>query len=162
SALAARQIGLKVLGLSRRGEPRENVDEVYRTDRLKECFARADFVIVTLPLTEHTRNCIDAEVLDCLPAHAQLLNIGRAQVIDYEHLAKKLEAGELAGAMLDVFEEEPLPTDSVLWSVRNLIVTPHCWLDRPNDYARLAIEAFAEDLDNFVKGRPLLRLVDRE
>ena len=162
AALAAKQLKLKTIGIARSAQPRENVDEVYDMSQVGECFARADFVVITLPLTEHTRNCVNAEALDCLPSHAQILNIGRAQVMDYGHLARKLEANEIAGAILDVFEEEPLPSESPLWSVPNLIITPHCWLDRPDDYAKLAIEAFAEDLDNFLAGRPLLRRVDPE
>ncbi|WP_173934365.1 NAD(P)-dependent oxidoreductase [Chelativorans sp. Marseille-P2723] len=160
AARAAKQLGLNTIGLSRTAAPRDSVDEVHNMDRLRECLKRADFVIVALPLTEQTRNCIDAEALDCLPTHAQILNIGRAQLMDYEHLVKKLEAGELAGAILDVFEQEPLPANSPLWEVPNLIVTPHCWLDRPADYAKLAVEAFVEDLDNFLADRPLLRRVD--
>jgi phosphoglycerate dehydrogenase-like enzyme len=160
AALAARQLGLRTIGLSRTGTPCENIDEAHTMDRLRESLSRADFVVITLPLTAQTRNCIDAAALDSLPAHAQLLNIGRSQVMDYDHLARKLEAGTLAGAFLDVFDEEPLPADSPLWSVQNLVVTPHCWLDRPHDYARLAVEAFAEDLDNYLHGRPLLRRVD--
>lgn len=159
-ALAAKQLKLRTLGLSRTGSPRENVDESYTIDRMHDCFAQADFVVITLPLTAQTHRCIDAAALDSLPAHAQLLNIGRGPVLDTDHLVRKLAAGELAGAILDVFDKEPLPTDSPLWSVPNLMITPHCWLDRPNDYAKLAIEAFAEDLDNFVHGRPLLRRVD--
>ena len=159
-AEAAKALGLRVIGLSRTGAARENVDEAWTMAHLHACLARADFVVVTLPLTEATRGCLDAAALDALPAHAQLLNIGRAPVMDYAHLAHKLEAGELAGAMLDVFDEEPLPAESPLWRVPNLIVTPHSWLDYPSGYARLAMEAFAEDLDNYVHGRPLRRRVD--
>lgn len=161
-ALAGKQLGLKTIGIARDTRERENVDEVHGMDRLGDCLARADYVVLTLPLTEHTRNCMDARALDRLQPHAQLLNIGRAQLMDYDHLARKLTAGEIAGAILDVFEEEPLPPDSPLWSVPNLIISPHCWLDRPVDYSKLAVEAFAEDLDNYLAGRPLLRLVDPE
>lgn len=159
-AEAAQGLGLRVIGLSRSGRPHDSVDEAWTMEHLQACFKRADFVVVTLPLTETTRGCVDAAALDALPAHAQILNIGRSPVMDYGHLAQKLEAGELAGAMLDVFDEEPLPAESPLWSVKNLIVTPHSWLDYPSGYARLAMEAFAEDLDNYVNGRPMRRRVD--
>jgi phosphoglycerate dehydrogenase-like enzyme len=159
-AAAARQLRLRTLGLSRSGMPHENVDESYTMDRLHEVLARADFLVITLPLTRETHRIVDAAALDCMPPHAQLLNIGRGPVLDVEHLARKLSAGELAGAMLDVFDTEPLPADSPLWGIPNLVITPHCWLDRPHDYAKLALEAFAEDLDNFVHGRPLLRRVE--
>ncbi len=160
TAEAAKALGMRVIGLSRSGAATENVDEAYAMEHLHACFARADFVVVTLPLTEATRGCVDAAALDALPAHAQILNIGRSPVMDYAHLVRKLEAGELAGAILDVFDQEPLPVDAPYWSVPNLMVTPHSWLDYPSGYARLAVEAFAEDLDNYLHGRPLLRQVD--
>lgn len=161
-AEAARLLGLRVLGLSRTGAAQDNVDASHTMDGVGECFAQADFVIVTLPLTEATRGIVGADELDHLPPRAQIMNIGRSQVMDYDALRERLEDGRIAGAILDVFDKEPLVQDDPIWAVRNLFITPHAGLDNPDEYGRACMKIFIEDLGNFLSGHPLKRLVDPE
>lgn len=87
-------------------------------------------------------------------------NLGRAAVIDYEALAEKLRRGELAGAVLDVFPEEPLPDDSPLWSTPRAIVTPHCAVDDGVEYVARCLDIFFDNLARYLAGRPLRNVVD--
>ena len=86
---------------------------------------------------------------------AGLVNIGRAAVVDYQALVEKLETGALSGAILDVFDEEPLPADSPLWNVPNLILTPHVSADDGNAYAALTLKLFFENMRRHLNGEPL-------
>jgi phosphoglycerate dehydrogenase-like enzyme len=85
---------------------------------------RADWLILACPLTEETRGLVDAELLARLPKTARLINIGRGEVVDEPALIEALQSGSLAGAYLDVFAKEPLPPDSPLWDLPNVVITP--------------------------------------
>ena len=89
---------------------------------------RADILLVSVPLTRETRGMLGRRELDLLKPEAGLINVARAGVVDYAALAEKLHAGELSGAILDVFDPEPLPADSFLWDTPNLILTPHVFV----------------------------------
>jgi phosphoglycerate dehydrogenase-like enzyme len=128
---------------------------------LMEVLPQADFLLVTLPLTERTRGLLGRTQLDMLPAHAGLVNLGRGAVIDNDALADKLRNGELSGAVLDVFPEEPLPSSSPLWSTPNLIMSPHCAVDDGASYAESALEVFLDNLRRYVAGRRLNNVVDK-
>lgn len=159
-ARLCRRFGLRVLGVRRAPRPLRGVEKMYRPDQLAEVLPRADFVVVTLPLTAETRGLIGRRELDLLPRHAGLVNLGRGAVIDNEALAEKLGRGELAGAVLDVFDEEPLPPDSPLWTTPNLVITPHCAVDDGVRYVARCLEIFFDDARRYLAGRPLRNRVD--
>jgi phosphoglycerate dehydrogenase-like enzyme len=115
---------------------------------------------VTLPITPATENLIDRAAIARLPAHCGIVNLGRARVMDYDAMVERLRAGTLAGAVLDVFNPEPLPADSPLWDVPNLIVSPHSGVDDGAVYVDRGLDIFAENLRRHLSGRKLRNLVD--
>ncbi len=159
AARRAKALGLRVLGVRRSGRPHPSVDRMVRPDALERVLPRADFVLVTTPLTAETRGLLGRKQLDLLKPGAGLINMGRAGVVDYAALADKLRRGELGGAVLDVFDPEPLPSDSFLWHTPNLIMTPHVSSDAPN-YADRTLDLFFRNLQRHLTGRPLLNAVD--
>jgi len=160
AARLARRFGMRILGVTRSGKPDRLVDRVYRAKDLGKALPQADFLLVTTPLTAETRGLIGKAELDLLPRHAGLVNLGRGAVVDYAALAEKLRRGELSGAVLDVFEEEPLPASSPLWGVPNLIISPHCGVDDAVAYAPRALDIFLGNLERYLAGRRLRNLVD--
>jgi phosphoglycerate dehydrogenase-like enzyme len=158
-ARAARGFGMRVLGVSRDGAPREGVDEMFATARLAEAFARADAAVVTLPATERTRGLIDARALGALPRHAVFCNVGRGSVVDQTALIAALQSGALAGAVLDVFEPEPLPADNPLWTLENVVFAPHTMALSWRENERL-VDLFIENLGRFARGGALLNRID--
>ena len=161
SARLARRFGLRILGVSRSGKPHPLVDRMYRPAALRRALPQADFVLVTLPLTAETRGLLGRAELDLLPRHAGIVNLGRGAVIDNDALADKLRRGELSGAVLDVFPEEPLPASSPLWAVPNLIISPHCAVDDSTSYAERALDIFVGNLERYLAGRRLVNVVDK-
>ena len=154
-ARLCRKFGLRVLGVRRDPRPVRGVDRVYPTTRLLEVLPRADFLVLTLPLTPATRGLIGRKALDALPRHAGVVNLGRGPVLDSEALAEKLGRGELGGAVLDVFDEEPLPADSPLWATPNLVMTPHCAVDDGRRYVDRCLDVFFDNARRYLAGRPL-------
>lgn len=162
AAEAAKRLGLRVLGVRASGEPHPQVDEMVTPDRLAEVLPRADFVIATTPLTEASRGLIGARELDLLKPTAGLVNMGRAAVVDYDALAARLADGRLAGAVLDVFEPEPLPPDSALWETPNLVITPHTSSDDDALYIANTLDVLFDNLGRHLAGDQLINHVDPE
>jgi phosphoglycerate dehydrogenase-like enzyme len=160
AARLARRFGMRVLGVSRSGRARPAVERMYRPKDLAKVLPRADFVLVTTPLTPETRGLLARRELDLLPRHAGIVNLGRGRVVDYDALAEKLRKGELSGAVLDVFAEEPLPADSPLWFTPNLIISPHCGVDDAEAYVARCLDIFFANLERYLDGRPLKNVVD--
>jgi phosphoglycerate dehydrogenase-like enzyme len=149
-----------VIAVTRTGRAARPADAVYRVNRIDRVLPQADFVVVTTPLTPESRNLLDRRRLDLLKPEAGLVNIGRSPVVDYDALREKLEAGTLAGAVLDVFQPEPLPADSPLWDTPNLVVMPHVSCDDPRYVDRL-LDFWFENLARFRAGKRLKNLIDR-
>lgn len=155
AARRAKQLGLRVLGVRLSGRPHRHVDEMYGSQDLDRVLPRADFVLVTAPLTTATRNLIGRRQLDLLPRHAGLINLARAHVVDYAALAAKLNRRELGGAVLDVFDPEPLPADSPLWRTPNLVITPHVSSDDEAQYIPRTLDLIFDNLGRYLARRPL-------
>ena len=115
-------------------------------------------LVVTMPLTDASRGIVGRDVLAALPAHAWLINISRGPLVDEPALLEALRAGRLAGAVLDVFGEEPLPPDSPWWDAPNVIVTPHA----SGHTLRFLDELVVENVRRYLAGEPLLNPVDPE
>jgi phosphoglycerate dehydrogenase-like enzyme len=156
---AAKKLGARVIAVTRSGKAARPADAVNPVSRIDRVLPMADFVVVTTPLTPETRNLLDRRRLDLLKPEAGLVNIGRSPVVDYEALREKLAQGTLAGAVLDVFQQEPLPPDSPYWDTPNLIALPHVSCDDPRYIDRL-LDFWFENFDRFLNGRPLKNRID--
>jgi glyoxylate/hydroxypyruvate reductase len=159
AARQLRRLGLRVLGVRRSGRPHPHAHRVYRPPALLGLLPKADFVVVTAPLTPETRHLIGGKELDRLRPGAGLVNMSRADLVDYEALAARLEAGTLGGAVIDVARPEPLPPDSPLWRTPNLLITPHISSD-PLDYVERMARIVVDNARRLVAGRPLQNRVD--
>jgi glyoxylate/hydroxypyruvate reductase len=164
AAARAKALGMRVLGVRRSGRPHRHVDEMFGPGELDRVLPRADVVLVTVPLTRETRQLIGKRELDLMKPAAGLVNMGRAGVVDYEALAAKLTRGELSGAMLDVFDPEPLPAESPLWTTPNLLMTPHVSSDDVDSYIPRTLDLVFDNVRRHLQGRPLKNRVhpDRE
>jgi phosphoglycerate dehydrogenase-like enzyme len=160
AAKGAKLLGMRVLGIRRSAQPHPDVDEMFETKDLHAILPRADFVLITTPLTRETNGLIGHAELDLMRPHAGLINMGRAGIVDNEALARKLRKGELGGAVIDVFRPEPLPRDSFLWDVPNLIMTPHVSSDEEEDYIPGCLDVFFENIARLRAGQALLNEFD--
>ena len=118
-------LGVTVTGVRRSGDPVPGVEEVYTPDDLQEAVGEAKFVALAVPLTDETRGLMGAPEFDAMREDAYFLNVARGDCADESALTDALRNDEIAGAGLDVFEEEPLPEDSPLWEMDEVVVTPH-------------------------------------
>jgi phosphoglycerate dehydrogenase-like enzyme len=161
AARAARELGLRVIGVRRTARKCRYADAVCPESQLDEVLPRADFVVLAVPLTPQTRNLLSRERVERLKATASVINISRADVADYDALATRLREGTLAGAILDVVDPEPLPPESPLWDTPNLLITPHISCDDADRYVDISLDLWFQDFARFVQGKPLKRRVDR-
>lgn len=158
-ARAARLFGIPVIGLNRSGKPCSEVQEVFTADNLAGFLETPDYLVITLPDTQETRHFIDADFLKMMKSSAVLINVGRGNVVNENDLAQALESGVIGGAVLDVFETEPLPGESPLWSLPNVYITPHvAAVSFPEDVVRI----FSENYSRFLQDESLLNLIDFE
>ena len=151
-----------VSAVTRHGQPLDAVDEMFTTERLDDLLPRADFVFVAVPLTPETHNLLDGRRQALMKRGAGFVNVGRAATVDYEALTANLRSGHLSGAVLDVFDPEPLPPGSPLWSAPNLIVTPHVSADDGDSYVPLTLELVFRNLERLIEGKPLDNVVRPE
>jgi phosphoglycerate dehydrogenase-like enzyme len=162
TARLAQAFGMHVLAVKRDAAgTAPHVDELHSADDLPALVTRADGIVVTLPLTDATRGLLDADTLAAVKPGAVLVNVGRGAVIDEAALAERLQDGTLAGAALDVFTEEPLPSDSPLWGLENVIVSPHNAALVEAEEARV-VELFCDNLRRRLEGEPLRNELDPE
>ena len=136
------------------------MDEVRGADQLPWLLKESDYVALCAALTPKTRHLIGEDELKLMKPTAHLMNIGRGALIDEQALIAAVKNSEIAGAGLDVFEEEPLPTDSPLWDMPNVLITPHNGGSSPRSHERL-MDLFRDNLRRYVAGQPLLNVVDK-
>jgi phosphoglycerate dehydrogenase-like enzyme len=175
SARLAKAFGMRILALKRDpanrrddgwcppglGDPDGSIPEkFFGPEQREQLVLASDYMTVTLPLTEHTRKFIGAREIAAMRPGAYIVNIGRGEVIDESALIEALKAGKIGGAGLDVFEKEPLPAESPIWDIENVILTPHM-SGANRGYLDKACALFADNLRRFVAGQPLLNVVDR-
>ena len=143
------------------GDPSGDIpDRIYPAATIASMAKDSDYLVVTVPLTETTEHLIDDEVLSAMKETAVLVNVARGAVVDEKALITALSSGQIAGAALDVFEEEPLPNTSPLWNLDNVIITPHL-SGFTRDYHDKAALVFKENLRRYLENRPLLNQMDR-
>ena len=160
-ARIAAALGIRVIGTRRRPEPMHHVAEVLPAERTPEVLAQSDFVLLLLPATPETDNFINAERLGMMKPSAWLLNFGRGHLIKDSDLIAAVKAKKIAGAMLDVFRQEPLPADHPFWTTEGIIVLPHIGGPHPQR-DRIVARLFVDNLGRFLDGEPLREVVDRK
>jgi phosphoglycerate dehydrogenase-like enzyme len=152
--------GVSVVGVTRSGTTDVAVSESRAVTELDAILPRTDVLVSTLPLTAETAGLVDGRRLALLPRGAGIVVVGRARVFDYAALAERLRSGELGGAVLEVFPEEPVPLDSELWTCPRLVITPHCSLDDHTSYIDRCLDIFCDNVFRFRSGAPLRNLID--
>jgi phosphoglycerate dehydrogenase-like enzyme len=155
-ARLAKALNMKVIGVRRSPrKPEDPVDEMHAPDQLDKLLPRADWLMLACPLTPETRAVFNAQRLALLPKGAHILNVARGECIDEPAMTAMLQDGRLAGAYLDVFAKEPLPQDSPLWSMPNVLVTPHNSTSAIGNERRV-FDLFTQNLARWQRGDPLL------
>lgn len=161
----ARPFGMRVVGVKRTVREDDvawrHADELYETRDLRSALDGADYVVVTLPHTPETERLLDAGAIGAMKPGAYFVNVGRGKVVDEAALVGALESGRLSGAALDVFETEPLPRESPLWEMENVIVSPHSTDNVPGLTDRLLVDLFRENLGRYLAGEPMINELDK-
>jgi D-2-hydroxyacid dehydrogenase (NADP+) len=162
TAQIAAALGMHVTGMRRNpSKALPGIDQVVGPDQLLEILPEADFVVLTMPLTEETRHMFDAKAFEAMKSSAYIFNIGRGGTIDESALIEALRTGKIAGAGLDVFDTEPLPQYSPLWQMENVIITAHYSGETPH-YDDRALEIFIDNLERYSNNQSLRNVVDKD
>lgn len=159
-ARLASALRMRVIGTKRRSAAIPHVAEVFPPEQTDEVLAQSDFVLLLLPATPETENFINAERLALMKPTAWLLNFGRGHLITDTDLVAAVTAGKIAGAVLDVFRQEPLPADHPFWGIDGILVLPHIGGGHPTRDTIVA-RLFVENLRRFLDGQSLKEVVDR-
>lgn len=155
-------LGANIIGVNKKGKSVEGCSKIITIDKLDSVLPIADILYLALPETPETKNLIDKRRLNLLKSTCGIVNIGRQSALDYEVLCDKLENNDLAGAILDVFNPEPIDKNSRLWNTKNLIITPHVSSDDNGNYVKLTLELFVKNLKFFIKKKELTNQIDKE
>ncbi|MGI6620239.1 MAG: D-2-hydroxyacid dehydrogenase [Bacillota bacterium] len=160
-AARCKAFGMRVIGIRRDPRPSEPADLVLPPSNLDRVLEESDFAVCSLPLTGETRHLLTIREFSLMKPTAFFINVGRGAVVKEQDLIAALSQGLIKGAGLDVFEEEPLPEDSPLWDMPNVIITPHtAGIDE--DHAKKTFNIFLQNLARFRQGLPLINQVDKE
>lgn len=162
-ARRAKAFGMKVLALRRDTAPRagdEDVDQVFANSDLHQMLPLCDYVVAAAPLTPNTRHMLSAAEFAAMKPSAIVMNVGRGPVIDEAAIVKALETKQIRGAALDVFEVEPLPKESPLWDMENVLISYHT-ADHTKDWLDDAVTLFLEQFGRWRNGQPLRNVVDK-
>ena len=153
----AKHFGMKVWGYKRSYEDVPGIDRIFTQSDFKEFLSNPDYIVITLPSTPDTLHLMDYETIKAMKSSAVLINVGRGSVISESALVRALEEKLIRGAVLDVFEEEPLPEGSRLWALPNVVITPH---NSGFSFPENIVKIFAENYRRFVDKKPLKYIVD--
>ena len=156
-AKAAGAFGMSSVGFSRSGNAVDGFEAVFPAEGLEAFLGDIDYLVATLPATPETTGLLNAKTLSLLPAHGYFINVGRSNVVDDDALISALSSGALAGAALDVFDEEPVPPASPLWDTPNLTMTAHI---AAISHPLLIVPIFVENYRRYAAGEPLNYVVD--
>lgn len=152
TARIASAFGMRVLGVRRSGKSVPHVDHMYTMDGLYDALAQADVIVNILPYTEETHHLFDERAFQVAKRGSSFINVGRGSTVKTDALIQALEQGTLAYAGLDVFEEEPLPAEHPLWSMDNVLITPHI-AGSTDRYSERVLPIFLENLQDYIKGQ---------
>ncbi len=159
-----RAFGMNVTGIRRSPVPTHGFDRVFGMNMLDELLPQTDLLICCLPHTSETVGLLSEKRITLMKCGSILVNVGRGSLIDEASLINSLKSGKLAGAVLDVFGQEPLPESSPLWDMENVLITPH--ISGPSfghfpEVERRIAEICAENISKFLAGKPLVNVIDR-
>jgi phosphoglycerate dehydrogenase-like enzyme len=153
---------MRVIGVRRKGgAPEPGIDRVVAADRLADVVSEADYLAIAAPLTSATRGAVSRDIISRMKPTAWIMNIARGAIVDEPAMIEALQAKRIGGAALDVFTTEPLPKESPLWALENVIITPHNSGSSPRAGERTLV-LFAENLRRYKAGEPLINRVDFE
>jgi phosphoglycerate dehydrogenase-like enzyme len=155
-------LGAKIIGVNKKGGDVEGCSKVVTIEKIDSILPEADILYLALPETPETKNLINRKRLNLLKSSCGIVNIGRQSVMDYDALCEKLITNELGGAILDVFDPEPIDSNSKLWDTPNLVITPHVSSDDGASYVRLTLELFVKNLELFIANKPLINQIDKK
>lgn len=155
-------LGANIIGVNKKGKSVEGCSQILTIDKLDTVLPKADILYLALPETPETKNLINKRRLDLLKTTCGIVNIGRQSALDYEVLCDKLEKSEIAGAILDVFNPEPIDKSSRLWNTKNLVITPHVSSDDNGNYVKMTLELFVKNLKLFIEKKELENQIDKE
>jgi phosphoglycerate dehydrogenase-like enzyme len=163
-ATRARALGMHVLALKRHisRPPAQDslIEQFYTPERRLEMLSRCDYIVVTVPLTEQTRGLIADAEFAVMKKNAVVINLGRGPTIDERSIISALSTNRIRGAVLDVFDQEPLPEDHPFYRMENVLLSPHC-ADHTPDWQDNAMQFFLTQLERFRRGESLLNIVDK-
>lgn len=164
-AVRAKAFGMRVLAYRRRAtEPPEGVDQLFSAEAgegLDALLEQSDFVVLALGLSDETHHLIGRRELGLIGPKGYLVNMARGPIVDEAALLAALQAGEIAGAGLDTFEIEPLPSDSPIWDAPNTLITPHVTPAVPDRTGR-SLDIIRENIRRFGAGEPMLNVLKPE
>lgn len=159
TARMARSLGMEVSAVGRTAREDPDLGPVAPVERLHEVLATADHVLNALPLAPGTAGLFDAAAFAAMPSSATFVNVGRGPTVDEPALIEALRTGTIAAAALDVFAQEPLPPESPLWSLPNVVVSPHMCGDA-RGWEQEVVAIFVDNAGRWARGEPLRNLVD--
>ncbi len=160
SAVHAKHFGMHVTGLRMKPEPHPACDQVLSTDALDRVLPETEFLVIATPLTPATHHILNRARIALLPKGAAVINIGRGPLIEQDALCDALDEGHLSGAVLDVFDPEPVPADHRVWTTRNMVMTPHVSVDDAVSYVPRSLDIFFANLAAIERGERLVTPVD--
>jgi phosphoglycerate dehydrogenase-like enzyme len=150
---------MNVIGVSRHGKALEDVDEMLTTNQLDQVLPKADYIFMAAPNTTETNNLLDGRRQSLMKPGVGIVNVGRAATMDYIALVDNLNSGHIGSAIIDVFDPEPLPKNSPLWSTPNLMVMPHISADDGDTYISLTLELILMNMRRYLADQELKNLV---
>jgi phosphoglycerate dehydrogenase-like enzyme len=157
---AAKALGLRVVGVRRSGTAHPDVDRMVPVGALDTVLPEADFVVLAAPLTPETRNLLDRRRIGLMKPGSGFFNVGRAGSVDHQALVEALHSGAVSGAILDVYDPEPLPKTSPLWHADNVVLTPHVTSDDLDEYLPMTLDLVFANAARLMRGEPLANAVD--
>ena len=161
TARLCHELGMEVVGIEPRPEHHLPYVELRTPDELDDVLPRADFVITTVPHTPETEGMFDARRFRLMKDSAYFINVGRGKVCKIDDLADAIEGGDIAGCGLDVFEEEPLPSEHKLWGLPNVLMTPHVAVKDAENIPERRFQVLMDNARRFLKDEPLNNIVDK-
>ena len=164
-AILAKALGVKIYATRRNVERSAGdpiLDRAFHLEQLNEMLSEIDVLVAAAPLTPETRHMISDRQFQAMKPSAIVINVGRGPVVDEEALIRALQEKQIGGAALDVFENEPLPAESPLWDMQNVLISPHCTdRTREPDWLDLSMQLFVENFQRYMEGRELLNVIDK-
>ena len=163
-ARRAHAMGMRIMATTRRPHLNEGdpyISKFFATEDRKQMMAECDFVLVCSALTAETKHLVGSAELKAMKPTGVILNLGRGPIIDEVALAKALQEKWIRGAVLDVFDQEPLPESSPLWDMENVLVSPHC-ADHTSTWMDESMQLFVDNFHRYTKGEPLENVVDKK